>query len=241
MRNSLKLFQQKITPPILLISSTFLFSCDFVERVEHKAEQINRYEKVALQLIKENKELKTKISDLKFKIQSLESQINFLQIKLEKKRKDEASRPKIKVVDPSNDLVKFSIYKWTPSQLVSMGDTALSQKEFGKAAQLFQTFIENFKKHKGINDEILYKAGFSAYESRKYNKWVYSNLERLIREYPSSKYFRKAKLWLGLTMLREGKKTKFFNIVEEFRKKYRNSSEWKILSAHYEDILQKYK
>ena len=219
----------------------FLFSCDYIEDIERKSEQINHYERVALKLARENRELMTQLSDMKFKIKTLESEINFLKIKLEKKRKDAQKAPEIKIVDPANDLVKFKVYKWTPSQLVSMGDTALAKNEFTKAAQFYQTFIENFKAHANINDELLYKAGFSAYESQMYNKWVHQNLSELLSKYPTSKYFRKAKLWLGLTLLREGQKDKFFNIVEEFRKKYRNSSEWKILSAHYEDILQKYK
>jgi len=36
-----------------------------------------------------------------------------------------------------------------------------------------------------------------------------------------------------------GEKQKFFATVEEFRKKYRNTNEWKILSTYYEKIEEK--
>jgi hypothetical protein len=36
-----------------------------------------------------------------------------------------------------------------------------------------------------------------------------------------------------------GEKKKFYATVEEFRKKYRNTNEWKILSSYYENIEEK--
>ena len=38
-----------------------------------------------------------------------------------------------------------------------------------------------------------------------------------------------------------GKTEDFYSTVEEFRKKYKNTPEWEILRAHYEDITQKFK
>ncbi len=58
-------------------------------------------------------------------------------------------------------------------------------------------------------------------------------------QYPTSKFFRSAKLWSSLTHLKMGNKDRFMATVEEFRKKYRNSPEWKILSKYYESIEEK--
>ena len=44
-----------------------------------------------------------------------------------------------------------------------------------------------------------------------------------------------------MTHLKLGDEQAFFNTAEEFRKKYRNTPEWNILSGHYEKIVQKYK
>jgi len=46
---------------------------------------------------------------------------------------------------------------------------------------------------------------------------------------------------MALTYLQLGDDQKFFTTVEEFRKKYRNTEEWKVLSPHYEKIVQKFK
>jgi outer membrane protein assembly factor BamD (BamD/ComL family) len=60
-----------------------------------------------------------------------------------------------------------------------------------------------------------------------------------MKQYPTSQYYRSAKLWVALTNLKLGEKKKFFATVEEFRKKYRNTNEWKILSNYYEKIEEK--
>ena len=43
------------------------------------------------------------------------------------------------------------------------------------------------------------------------------------------------------TTLRKGEKKKFFNVVEEFRKKYRNTKEWELISGHYYEIYINFK
>jgi len=51
----------------------------------------------------------------------------------------------------------------------------------------------------------------------------------------------RAKLWLALAQYNQGEHQKFLATVEEFRLKYRNTEEWKILSRYYEDINYKVK
>ena len=99
----------------------------------------------------------------------------------------------------------------------------------------------NFPTHELVDDQVLFQAGVAAYESKKHYNWALAGLQRIIVEYPSSRFYRGAKLWTSLSHLKVGNKAAFFNIVEEFRKKYRNTKEWKILRSHYEEIVKKYK
>ncbi len=231
-----------------------LSSCDLAQRIEKRAAQINRYEDTALLLAKENRDLKAEINRLKFEIESLDSKNNYLKIKLEKQvsefNKAKGARTIASVhpkpapraaVDPKNDLVKFDVYKWTPNQILAMAEKEFEAKNFERSAQFFNVFYTNFPGHKKVDDNFLFQAGVAAYESGKHPDWVLTNMEKLVREYPASPFYRGAKLWMALTYLNQGKEDHFFTIVEEFRKKYKNTSEWKILSKHYEKIVQNYK
>ena len=242
---------------ILAGTAISLNSCESIERFEAKAEKINRYERVSLHLSKENRDLKAQIGRLQDQVQVLKSEKNFLQIKLDKYAGDKPTMASVKSspsssrsiasvapkfsVAPSQDLVKFDVYKWTPSQILGMAEKEFEAKNYEKSAQFFTTFSHQFPGHERINDAFLFQAGVAAYESGKHQDWTLSHLEKLVQEYPTSKYYRGAKLWMALTYLEQGKESKFFHTVEEFRKKYRNTDEWKVLSPHYEKIVQKYK
>ncbi|MCB9062807.1 MAG: outer membrane protein assembly factor BamD [Halobacteriovoraceae bacterium] len=229
---------------IFLATALFLQGCDFIAEIEQKAETINRYEIVALNLAKENRELKAEINQLKYEIQTLKAQSGFQKIQLEKFKKSEsnlrnlASVPKL---DPKNDLVKFGTYVWNEEELLVLAKSEMLKKNYPKAAQLYYTFIHQYPKSKSIDDELYFQAGISAYEAGNYNQWTVMAMDTIINKYPNSKYYRGAKLWKGLAQLKMGKDKDFFKVVEEFRKKYRNTSEWKILSLHYEEIVHKYK
>jgi outer membrane protein assembly factor BamD (BamD/ComL family) len=90
-----------------------------------------------------------------------------------------------------------------------------------------------------LSDEFYFKAGISAFESGSHHDWTITHFDNLMSKYPTSQYFRSAKLWIALTHMKMGNKKKFFATVEEFRKKYRNTPEWKILSSYYEKIEEK--
>ncbi len=218
-----------------------LLSCDYVEHLKERAANINRYEKVALQLAKQNRTQSVEITRLENEIQNLKAKNKFLTTQLEEKKPKGRGIASIAQVDPKNDLVKFGTYRWTPSQILAVANTEFKNKNSEKAAQFFRTFIVNFEGHELIDDQVLFKAGVSSFESGKHHDWTLDIFGKLIKEYPTSKFYRGAKLWTALTMLKQGNKQAFFNTVEEFRKKYRNTDEWKILSAHYEKILQNYK
>jgi TolA-binding protein len=225
---------------LLFASCSKISPSRFLADIEMKAENINRYERVALSLAKENRRLQGEIGRLESQLQEVTSKNNFLAMQLNKS-KGSRKIASVGPANPSNDLVKYDVYNWSPKQILAVARTEFKKKNFEKSAQFFKTFLTRFPNHKEVREELLFQAGLAAYESRSHNDWVMSDLGKIVSEYPNSKYYRGAKLWMALTNLRMGKKGAFFNTVEEFRKKYRNTSEWKILSAHYEKIANKYK
>ncbi len=236
---------------ILLTFIGLLSSCDldpksyywhYWQKIEAKSARINKFEVVALNLSKENRQLKAHISQLKFEIKKLESEKNYLKMQMmrsKKKKKREVAS--IRSIDPKKDLVKYETYQWTPAQVISIAHREFEQKNYEKSAQFFHTFYMKFPGHKKVDDQFLFEAGLAAYESGDHHEWALDYLSTLTKKYPSSQYYRGAKLWMALTYLQLDKKDMFFETVEEFRKKYRNTEEWKVLSQHYEEIVQKYK
>jgi outer membrane protein assembly factor BamD (BamD/ComL family) len=237
---------------ILIAALGLLSSCSYMKKFKDRAKVINNYEKTALNLAKENRQLKAEINHLSFQIQELKTKNTFLALQLEKKNEVRPSRgiasiseTKAPIISSTKeddaDLVKFEVYQWTPKQLLATAEGDFEKGNYEKAAQFFHAFLEKYPRHELIDDAILFQSGISAYESGQHYDWVITSMTRLMAEYPASRHFRGAKLWIALTYLKKGEKKQFFNTVEEFRKKYRNTPEWKILSNHYEDIVQKYK
>lgn len=227
----------------ILIFIPLLNSCDILERIEEKTARVNRYEKVALHLSKKNREQELVINKLRYDIQKLKSEKNYLSIKLEEAEGKKESSRKIASIKSivETDLVKDDVYHWKPEQILAVARSEFEKKNFEKSAQFFQTFLQKYPNHKSVNDEFLFQAGVASYESGKHYDWTLTNLERLVKNYPTSPYYRGGRLWLALTKLNMGDQEAFFGTVEEFRKKYRNTNEWKVLSQHYEKIVQKYK
>lgn len=243
LKHSINTKMQAIFLVLLFGVLNMLQSCSYSEKLAKKLESMERYERVSLQLAKENRLLQVEINELKYSLQTLKAENNFLALQLEKKSgknsRDIASIRQI--VDKDKDVVQFDVYKWKPEQLISMAQVEFNKKEYEKAAQFYKNLFVHYPNHEAINDQLIFQAGIAAYESNNHHDWVYESMNKLITSYPASKFYRGAKLWIGLTQLKEGDTNAFFTTVEEFRKKYRNTEEWKILSAHYESILQKYK
>ncbi len=229
---------------IVILSMCWLFTaCDMVKRFEVQAARVNNYEVKALELARENRMLLAQASDLKYEIEELKSKNSYLQLQLGMSKTATNSRApaSIRSVYPENDLVNQETFKWGPKELMATAQKEFELKNYEKSAQYFQTFIDQYPGHEALNDSVLFQAGVAAYESGKHLDWVLKNLDRLVVKYPTSKHYRGAKLWMALAQLKQGDSKAFFGTVEEFRKKYRNTTEWQILSAHYERILQKYK
>ena len=227
----------------LLLIGFLTSGCDLYSYMNKRATAWNNYEDAALGLAKENRQLRAELSKVKFDLEELKAQNDYLKLQLEKKKgtvKREIASV-APVVAPEKDLVKFDVYKWSPSQMLAIAEKEFDKKNYSKAAQYFTSFGHHYPAHEKINDQFLFQAGVSAYESGEHHEWVLKHLGKLTEEYPASPFYRGAKLWMALTHLKLGHNDQFFATVEEFRKKYRNTPEWKILSGHYEKIVHKYK
>ena len=197
------------------------------------------YERKAQVLAKENRVLNAKISDLQYQISQLESRNKYFsaQKKNTEQKREIASVPQ----QNPDDLVNYEVYKWTPEKLLAIGEKELHFKNYEKSAQFYNELIGRFPDNKLVSDRVLFGAGVSAFETGKRYDWSEKHLGRLVKNYPKSEFYRGAKLWLALAQYQQGENDKFLATVEEFRLKYRNTEEWKILSRYYEDIHVKVK
>ena len=241
----------------------FLASCGLdkeMAKIEHKAILINKYENVALKLARENRELHAQVKRLEFEVQKLKQDNAFKAGKSQEhgvpsvasaghgnSHDDAHAAPSrgIASVKPAaplvvkKDLVEFKTYKWSAEDMMKIADKEFKAKNFEKAAQFYSSIVLYYPQFKHFDDEFYFKAGISAYESGAHHDWTLEHFSALMEKFPTSQYFRSAKLWVALTHMKMGEKQKFFATVEEFRKKYRNTNEWKILSSYYEQIEEK--
>lgn len=222
-------------------------SCDMIDHVAERSRVLNNLEDRGLALSKENRGLMLKISNLKDDINSLKNQNHYLKIQVDKMKSSgtntiaQRTIASVAPVTNKNDLVRFDVYKWKPAQMLGVAESEFESKNFEKSAQFFQAYANHFSTKENYNDSFLFQAGVAAFESHKHYDWAVKHFDHLVKLYPTSKFYRGAKLWRALAFLKLGDNNKFFKSVEEFRKKYRNTSEWKILRPHYESIIQKHK
>ncbi|MBT4793043.1 MAG: hypothetical protein HON90_15830 [Halobacteriovoraceae bacterium] len=209
------------------------------DEFKQTAETVHHYEYRSLELSKQLRFAKREIEQLKASVTRLKSEKEHLELNLDdnKKSRTIASVPTMSV----NDLVNFGLYKWSAEKLLGVGEQALHFKKYNKSAQYYNALLEHYPTHKTINDKVLFEAGIAAYESKKHYDWSEKHFSALLKHHPKSKFKRGAQLWLALSQFYQGDKDKFMHTVHEFRKKYRNTKEWKVLSRYYEDLNQNYK
>jgi TolA-binding protein len=203
------------------------------------------YEKKSLELARDNRQLLAQVSDLKYQLSELQAKNKFLSAQMgqpatQKNTTAERSIASVPTIN-KDDLVNFEVYKWTPDKLLAIGEKELHYKNYEKSAQFYNELIDRYPKHKLVSDRVLFGAGVAAFETGKRYDWSEKHLQRLVKNYPKSDFYRGAKLWLALAQYNQGEHQKFLATVEEFRLKYRNTEEWKILSRYYEDISYKIK
>lgn len=208
------------------------------EEFDRTAKTVHNYEYKALALAKRVRELEKENNDLRGQLAQATTEKEHLALATKKKTgRAIASIPESK----AGDLVNFDVYKWSPEKLLGVGEKELHFKNYDKSAQFFNTLIEKFPGHKLIDDQVLFKAGIAAYESRVHYDWATNHFGDIIKKYPNSKFFRGAKLWMGLAHFYQGNHSQFMATVEEFKQKYRNTGEWQVLSRYYEDLAFNYK
>ena len=234
----------KILFAFMLLSFAYVFSLwkwgGLENSVTAKWEAQLQYEKKALALAKENRLLRKKISDLEYQISGLESKNKFYAARSQSKPSVSRTIASVPATN-TNDLVNYEVYKWTPEKLLAIGEKEFHFKNYEKSAQFYHELIVRFPKHELVNDRVLFGAGVAAFETGKRYDWSEKYLSRLVKDHPSSEFYRGAKLWLARAQYNQGDHKKFLKTVEEFRLKYRNTDEWKILSRYYEDISYKIK
>ncbi|MBF0315943.1 MAG: tetratricopeptide repeat protein [Oligoflexia bacterium] len=234
-----------------------LAGCEMITSMEKKAKVFNHYEGVALTLEKENRDLQVAISKLEYEIQSLKARNSYLELKIseaaasggndfgDQKHDEKVGRRiasvKSSAAHESDDPINVKVYRWKADQLLTMAENSFGQNDFEKASQYFTALLREYPDYSEIDDFVLFEAGVAAFKSGKYNDLSITYLQTLISKYPTSKYYRGAKLWLALANHQQGNESFFYKTIEEFRLKYRNTTEWKILSAYYENIRNQYK
>ena len=201
----------------------------FTERVK----RANRYELMAYELLQKNQILEIKISQLQSQLSELEAQKSFFALKVQRKPKRFPSSV-INPVDEKNDLVQFNTYRWKDRKLLSIARMEWQREHYIKSAQYFYTLTQTYPQSSLVNDKVLFQTAMASLEAEIYHPWAEQVLARLVNDFPRSRYYRGAKLWMGLLQFKRGNRAKWDQTVEEFRLKYRNSPEWKILSRHYE-------
>lgn len=198
------------------------------------------YEKKALSLAKENRQLQAKLSDLQYQLAQLESKNKFLSAQMKAPAEPARSIASIPKTN-AQDLVNYEVYKWTPEKLLAIGEKEFHFKNYEKSAQFYNELINRFPKHQLVSDRVLMGAGLAAFETGKHYDLSAKHLSLVVKNYPKSPFYRGAKLWLALAHYHQGDHKKFLDTAEDFRLKYRNTEEWKILREYYEDIHYKIK
>lgn len=208
-----------------------------MSKVHHQYEWEKKYKQAEFEKV----QLKGRVSQLESEVALLSSQNKVLSAKTDhtndKSSRAIASIPQVQV----DDMVQYDIYQWSPEKLLAIGEKELFFKNYKKSAQFYNEFLVRFPSHELVNDKVLFGAGVAAFETKDYYPWAEKHLSKLVKNYPQSQFYRGAKLWLALTQYNMGDQKKFLKTVEEFRLKYRNTEEWKILSKYYEDINYKIK
>lgn len=145
------------------------------------------------------------------------------------------------IASVDGDLVQFDVYQWSDQKLLDIAEQSLHFKKFEKSAQFYNALQVHYPNSKLVNAEVLFNYGVASFESRSHYDWAENSFQKIVQDFPASKYSRGSKLWLALAYHKSGKTGRFMASVDEFRMKYRNSKEWKVLSRYYEDIAYKFK
>ena len=203
------------------------------QRIRYHVKEQKKYRNLSLSLAKRNRELRVQNNKMSFEIQELKAELVYLRGQKKSGKKWSQTHP-IK-----NKFLKRkpAHIEWSSEQAFLLAENEFKRKNYPKAFEYFQSFAQKYPQSKRINDRFLFRTGLSGFESQQYEQaaWYF---QQLINVHPKSKLYRSSKLWKGLSHLKMGNKEKFVEIAKEFKLKYQNTPEWKVLREHYENIIQ---
>jgi TolA-binding protein len=233
-----------------LLSSLFLgyaYHKGIFHEMKSVAENVHYYENQNYTLMNqmrsmqaENNNLKSQLAKLKFDNEHLNMKTAELGLNTSSKVRGPSRSLASVDLKGKEDLVEFSIYQWPAEKLLAVAEKELFFKHYEKSAQFYHALLTHYPDHKIVTDEVVFQAGIAAFESKHHLDWAITHFAKVIESYPKSPFHRGSKLWLGLALHQTGDHEKFLATVEEFRLKYRNTNEWKVLSKYYEDIAFKF-
>lgn len=210
--------------------SSFVGLWDAFERgSQHSPQSV----KVNQQLLQENKLLKVNNSRLRNDLLKVQAQAEHSLLKRQ-------GRAIASTLNP-DDVVQFEVYQWSEEKLWDLAEQSFFFKHYKKAVQYYNALAKHYPSSGLLNDEFHFHSGLASLETGTDYYSAIENFETIEKKFPDSKYFRGAKLWLALAYYKAGKEGRFLASVNEFREKYRNTKEWRVLSKYYEDIAYKYK
>jgi hypothetical protein len=239
------IMKKLIHPLVILGLGATLTGCGLTDYVESVSAKYNALENQTHALGVLTHEQEAEIHRLMSEVKELKAQNAYLRSQLgQGERRIGREIASLRSFLPPGDVdeVRFESNHWTPDQMHAVAVDEFHKKNYARSAQFFMAMKKHYPEHPKVKtDEFLFHAGVAAYESGKYGEWVDVHLGELMSTHPTSRYYRGAKLWTGLNELRKGNHAQFFAVYEEFRKNYRNTEEWKILSAHHEQINKKFR
>ena len=216
-----------------------VFVKDIPSRFDHfkkNANQVNRYESMSFRLLQENRQLRVKMRQLSSKVSELKTQNKFFASQYDGYQSKHIQRLPSSVkspVDSKNDMVKFKTYRWKDKKLLQVARKEWNRKNYVKSAQYYYTLVQNYPRSSLVNDRVFYETAMASLEAEIYDEWAEYSLEKLIQKYPRSPHYREAKLWMALVSFKQGDKEKFYETLDEFQLKYRNTPEWRVVKGYY--------
>ena len=207
------------------------------QQLRYHVRKQKEYKDAAIALAQRNRELRIKNNKMMFEIQELQAKLAFAQ-KQTMSNKKWREQSNIQARRPAGLFSKpaSAQQNWRENQDFLLAENEFKRKNYSKAFEYFQSYAKKYPKNNRIDDWFLFRTGLAGFESRQYNQaaWYF---QQLVDIHPKSKLYRSSKLWVGLSHLKMGNKEKFVQTVKEFKNKYQNTPEWKVLKEHYENII----
>jgi len=218
---------------ILLVLSSCEKASLWLKESKIKAERVNRYEEISLALLQENRLLKAEISKLTFDLSQKQHQ---LAVAMASQAGFAGGRFVASVSSPEEKL-SFQKLLVKAKDFEKQGDLQSSLELYEKILKKKEALLS--EEQGDSLEKIVLKVMSLSIKIKKYDLClrIISSFEKEIK---NTSYQRHAKLWKAIALSNSGKKKEAFNIFEEFRKRYKNTAEWKILAPHYEKIMKRY-